>query len=108
VQRGDGVGPAAQLERQDGHAERLAFVALPDTSQIHEPAGRQRQRIAERPEMLFDQLAAEAIVPCRDRRVGREHDLRRGAAHGFADVDALGFHPSAHELQDRKRTVAFV
>ena len=66
------------------------------------------ERLAQRPEMLFDEIGREAIVARRHRRVRGEHDLRGDAADRFVRVDAFGDHPLPHQLQRGERAVAFV
>ena len=60
--------------------------------ECHEPVVRQAERVAQRPEVLLDQLGREAIVARRNRRMRGEDHLRGHAPARLGHVDALGFH----------------
>ena len=108
VQRRHRVGAMTALEREHGHAELFARVVRVHASEREEGVVGQPERVAQRAEVLFDEVGRKAIVAGRHRRVRREHDLRGHAARGFVDADAFGLHPAANQLERGKRTVPFV
>ena len=108
VQRRHGVGAMAGLEREHRHAELFAPVVRVDAAKREERLVRQAERVAQRSEVLFDQLCREAVVARRHRRVRREHDLRGDPPHRLVEIDPLDLHPPTDQLQRRKRAVAFV
>ena len=70
---------------------------------------RQAQRVAQRPEVLLDQVGREAVVAGRHRRVRREDDLRRDTRRMASSASM----PSAsmrvpHQLERGERAVALV
>ena len=51
-----------RLERQHRHAERLVLVVRVDAAQAHERLVAESQFVGQRPEVLLDQAAVEAVV----------------------------------------------
>ena len=108
VQRRDRVGAARQLQRQHGHAERLAVIARVLASQRQQRVGRKAQRVAQRAEVFLDQLRREPIVAGRNGRVRCEDDLRRDAADALLGSNAFGRHAVSDQFERGKGAVAFV
>ena len=65
-------------------------------------------RVAQRPEVLLDEIRREAIVAGRHRRVGGEDDVRGDDAQRFVRRQALALHPLPRELERGERAVTFV
>ena len=67
VQRRDRIGAARKLQAQHRHAELPhRDVARVFAAERHEPFVRNAERVAQRSEVLFDQVGAEAVVSRRD------------------------------------------
>ena len=69
---------------------------------------RQSQCLAQRTEVLFDQIAGEAVVPRGHRRVGRENHLARHAWERVLEHEAFFLHARANGLEDGEDAVALV
>ena len=108
VQRRHGIGAARQLQREDRHAEAFVRIGRIDASERQQLVCAQSHRLAQRAEMLLDEMRREAIVPGRHRRVRREDDLRRNSAQRFAGADAFGRHALRRQLERGERAVSFV
>ena len=108
VQGADGIGPPRELQPQHGHAEGFALVVGLDAAQPHELLERDAQLIAQRPEMLFDQAAVEAVVPGGDRRVRGEHGVLGHFAQAFVERHAVFLHPLADRFQRGEHAVPLV
>ena len=108
MQSGNGIGAPRQLQPQDRHAEFFVLVAGILASERHQFVVRQPQEFSERPQVLFDEVRAEAIVARRHRRVRGEHHFARNAVHRFVETQAFILHAIANGFEDRKSAVAFV
>ena len=108
VQRRDRVGVMRQLQRQHRHAERLVRVARIDAGPSPAALAVDAHRLAQRPEVLLDEIGRKAVVAGRDGRVGREDDVRGDEAQRLAGRQALALHALPHELERREGAVAFV
>ena len=108
VERGDGVGAAGELEAEHGHAEGLAVVAGMLAAEAHEVFVRDAELVAQRSEVLFDEVGAEAVVAGGDGRVGGEDDFAGNLAGGGVEVEAFFFHAGADGFEDGEAAVAFV
>ena len=108
VQRRDGVGAARELQAEDGHAERFLVVGGIDAAEAHEILVSNAELLAQRPEVLLDQVRREAVVAGGHGRVGGEDDLAGNLHRGGFEVDALFLHTVADGLEDGEAAVAFV
>ena len=108
MQRTYRIGTARKLEPDDGHAKRLALILRFDPAQAHQLLARNPQRLPQRTKMLFDQSGIEAIVPCRDGRVGREDRVLGYLAQGVVKRQAIVFHSFANDFQRGKCAMTFV
>ena len=108
VQVAHGVGPAGELQPQHGHAERLVLVLRLDAPQAHQLLGRDAQLVAQRAEVLFDQVAVEAVVAGGHGRVRGEHRVLGHLAQRRVEAHAVVLHPRADGFQRGERAVAFV
>ncbi len=98
----------ARLEREDGHAEGLVAVERVDAAEAEEPFAIDAERFTERAEVLVHERGAEAVVPRRHRRMGREDDLRRHSPERFPGIDALDHHALADDLERGEGAVSLV
>ena len=104
VQRRHRVGAVRQLQRQHRHAERLVSSCCGST-----PAeGQQRlaveaHRLAQRSEMLLDEIRREAIVAGRHGRVRGEEDVRGDHAQRLVRRQALALHPLPRRTRAPRR-----
>ena len=64
--------------------------------------------LAQRPQVLLDQVGAEPVVTRGHRRVRREDHFPRNLAGGGGKVDALLLHAGANGLKDGEAAVPFV
>ena len=108
VQARDGVRPPAELERQHRHAERFLLVLRLDAPQAHQRIVLEPQLVALRPEVLFDQLGAEAVVPGGDGSVRREGAHGRRLAQRLVERQVVFFHPLADDFEPGEGRVPFV
>ena len=77
VQRADRVHAPRQLQAQHRHAEGLAVVRGMLAAEAHQVLVRDAQLLAQRAQVLFDQVGAEAVVAGGHRRVrGKDHLAR--------------------------------
>ena len=107
VQRGNGIGAPREAEAEHGHAETfVAFGIL--ASQGHETLLGKTERLAQRSEMLFDQIGIEAIVAGGHGSVGRKHHFTGNPRHGLLEADALFIHALANRFEHRKSAMPFV
>ena len=108
VQRGDGVGAARKLEAEHGHAERLVLIGGMLAAEAHQVLVRDAQLVAQRAEVLFDQVGTEAVVAGGNGRVGGEDDFAWNLAGRGVKVDAFFFHAPADGFEHGETAVAFV
>ena len=108
VQVADGVGAAGKLQPQHGHAEGLVLVLRLDPPQAHQLLGRDAQFVAQRAEVLLDQVAVEAVVAGGHGRVGGEDGVLRHLAQGGVEAHAVVLHVVADGLQRGEGAVALV
>ena len=66
------------------------------------------ESLAQRSEVLFDQIGIEAIMAGGHGSVGGEDHFPGNPRHGLLEADALFFHALANRFQDRKSAVPFV
>ncbi len=104
VQSADGVGPARELEAEDGHAERFVFVLRFDAAEAHQLVVRDAELVAQRAKMLFDQgPPSKAVVAGGHGRVRGEDGVMGDFAQGFVETSGRR-HPSAGEWLRAWRT----
>ena len=108
VQAAHGVGAARELQSQHGHAESLVFVLRLDAAQAHQLFGGDSQLVAQRPKVLFDQVAIEAVVAGGHGRVRGEDGVLRHVAQGDVEAHAVVFHPLADGFQRGETAMPFV
>ncbi len=108
VQVAHGVGPPRQLQPQHGHAECLVLVLRLDPAEAHQLFGGDAQFVAQRAEVLLDQVAVEAIVSGGDGRVRGEDRPLGDVAQGRVKAHPVVLHPVADGFQNGEGTVAFV
>ena len=108
VQRADRVGPARELEADDGHAEGFVLVLRLDAAEAHQLRGRNAQRVAQRAQVLFDQSGVEAVVAGGHGRVGGEDGVLGDFAERFVERQAVVGHPLANHFERSECAVAFV
>ena len=77
-------------------------------AKAHQVLVRDAQLLAQGPEVLFDQIGAEAIMAGGHRRMRGEDDFARNLLRGSVEVQAFFFHAVADGLEDREAAVAFV
>ena len=107
VQRGNGVGVPRQLQAEHGHAETFVAVGM-FASQRHETFLGKTERLAQRSEVLFDQIGIETIVAGGHWSVGGEDHFAGNPRHRLVEADAFLFHPLANRFEDGKSAVPFV
>ena len=107
VQFAYAVGRAGRLEREHGHAERLAGVVRVDSAQRHQLVGTDTELPGKMSRRGIHQLAAEPVVPGRHRCVRREHALRLHRGQCVVKTGPVG-DPLAHQFQREERGVALV
>jgi hypothetical protein len=107
MQRGNRIGAARELQAEHGHAETFVAVGIL-ASQRHEGFLGKTESLAQRPEVLFDQIGVEAIVAGGHGSVGGENHFPGNARHGLIEADALFFHALANRFEHRKSAVSFV
>jgi hypothetical protein len=108
VQRADGIHAPRQLQAQHRHAKILLAVGGIFAAKAHQILVRNAQRIAQRPQVLLDQVGAEAVVSRRHRRVRGKDHLARNLAGSGVEVQAVILHAAANGLEDRESAVALV
>ena len=79
-----------------------------DPAQRHQVVVLDAQRLAERSQMLLDEIRMKPIVTGGHRRVGGEDDLRGDPPQRLPGVDAFALHAMAHQLEGGERAVPFV
>jgi len=84
------------------------FVLRLHAPQAHQLLEGDAQLVAQRAEVLFDQVAVEAVVPGGHGRVRGEHRALGHFAQRFVEAPAVGLHAVAHRLQRGKGAVPFV
>ena len=77
-------------------------------SQFHQLLVRDAQRIAQRPEMLFDQFGVKPVVAGGHRSVGGEDHFAGNPADGLVKANAFVLHAVANRFQHGESAVAFV
>src|ERR1700674_2577802 len=107
VQRGYRIGAARELQTEHGHAETFVTVGIL-ASQRHEIFLGKPEGLAQRSEVLFDQIGIEAIMAGGHRSVGREDHFTGNSRHRHVETDALLFHALANRFEDCKSAVSFV
>ena len=75
---------------------------------VHQPIVRQAKPFAQRSEMLFDQVAVEAIVPGGHRRVRGENDFARNARHRCVEAQTFFLHAIVNRFEHDESAVPFV
>ena len=108
VQAAHGVGAPRELQSQHGHTESLVFVLRLDAAQPHQLFGGDSQLVAERPKVLFDQVAIKAVVAGGHGRVRGEGGVLRHVAQGDVEAHAVVFHPRTDGFQRSETTMPFV
>ena len=108
VQRANRIHAPRQLQAQHRHAEGLAVVRGMLAAKAHQVFVRDAQLLAQRPQVLLDQVGAEAVVTRGHRRVRGKDHLARNLPRGRVEIQAFLFHASANRLEDREAAVAFV
>ena len=79
-----------------------------DAAEGQQPLAVEAQRLAQRAEVLLDEIGREAVVAGRDRRVRGETDVRGDHAQRLVRRQPLALHPLAPELERGEGAVAFV
>ena len=107
VQRGNRIGAPRELQAEHGHAETfVAFGML--APQGHESFPGKTEALAERTEVLFDEIGIEAIMAGGHGSVGGEDHFTGNPRHGLLEADALFFHALANGFEDHKCAMSFV
>ena len=108
VQIAHGVRAARELESQHGHAERFVVVLRLDAADAHQLVERDAQLVAQRSEMLFDQVLVEAVVSGGHGRVRGEDRMLGDIAQRGVEGHAVVLHPLAAGFQRGERAMPFV
>ena len=77
-------------------------------AQPHETLVRQTKRIAQRPEVLFDESYVEPVMARRHWCVSCECNFARDVGKGLVEVHAFLLHAGANGFEHREPAVAFV
>jgi hypothetical protein len=101
MQRGNCIGAPRKLQAQHGHAETFVAVGIL-AAQRHEGFLGKTERLAQRSEVLFDQIGVEAIVAGGHGSVGGENHFAGNARHGLIEADAFFFHALRESLPARR------
>src|ERR1700677_3648724 len=108
VQRRDSVGAAREQEPKNGHTEGLMRIAGTLAAKAHEPLVRDAQLLAQGAQVLFNEIAVEAVVTSGYRGGGGEDHFPRYLMSSGVEVQAFFLHAIADGLQHGKTTVPFV
>ena len=104
VQRAHRIGPPRKLQADHRHAEQFVLVLRFDAAEAHQLLVRDAQLLTQRAQVLFDQLAFEAVVTRGHRRVRGEHRVLRHVAQRIVERQAVVAHPFADDFQRRERS----
>ena len=74
----------------------------------HQAVMREAEIFAERSQMLFNQIRAEAVVAGGHRRVRGEDDFAGDAVDGVVEIQAFFLHAIANRFEHRESAMAFV
>src|SRR5208283_2135385 len=107
VQRGNCIGAARELQPEHSHAKTFVAIRML-ASQRHETFPGKAEALAQRSEMLFDQIGIEAIVAGGHGSVGRENHFPRYPRHRLIEADAFFHHALPNGFQHGKSAVPFV
>src|SRR5579871_6817462 len=108
MQRRDSVGMSRQTKSKNSHAKQFFRVRRILAAQAQQSVLRKSERLAERPDMLFDQVGVESIVSGGDGSVCGENNLAGDSRYRRVKSDAFVFHAHANRFQHRKGAVTFI
>src|SRR5258706_15031094 len=101
------MGAPRELQTEHVHTETFVAVRIL-ASQRHESFLGKTESLAERPEVLFDQIGIEAIMAGGNRSVGRGDYFTGNARHSRVKTDTFVFHAMTNRFKNCQRAASFV
>ena len=108
MQRRNRVGAAGKQEPENGHTERFMVIFGMLAAKPHQPVLRNAQLVAQRAQVLLDQIAVEPVVTRGHRGVGGEDHFAGNLMRSGVEVQAFFLHAITDRLQHRETAVPLV
>ena len=108
MQRRNCIGAPRKLQPQHSHAELFPIVGGIFAAEAHKVLLRDAQLIAQRSQVLLDEVGIEPVVAGGHRRMRGKDYFAGNLAGGMVEVQALFFHAIANGLKDREAAVSLV